>query len=53
MRVAAALFAIAAAPLFGADVYFNDFNGPVGTTCPEWTSSGYIYSSNKAGTVAA
>ena len=53
MRAASALFAIAAAPLFGSEVYFNDFNGPVGTIFPEWTSSGFIYSGNKAGTVAA
>lgn len=32
-------------------VYFNDFNGPVGTTYPEWTSSGYTTSANAAGTV--
>jgi hypothetical protein len=36
-----------------ADVYFNDFNGPVGTTYPEWTCSGYKNSANQAGTVAA
>jgi hypothetical protein len=38
---------------FAADVYFNDFNGPVGTTYPEWTSAGYTNSSNRVGTVAA
>src|SRR5215470_94662 len=36
-----------------ADVYFNDFNGPWGTTYPEWTCSGYTHSANRAGTVAA
>jgi len=36
-----------------ADVYFNDFNGPVGTTYPEWSCSGYTYSANRAGTVAS
>jgi uncharacterized protein (TIGR03437 family) len=35
----------------GADVYFNDFNGPRGTTYSEWTSSGYTYTANTAGTV--
>jgi hypothetical protein len=46
----AALFA---APLFAADVYFNDFNGQPGTTYPEWTSAGYRSSANQAGTVPA
>jgi hypothetical protein len=41
------------APLFGADVYFNDFNGAVGSTYPEWASSGYTSSANQAGTVSA
>jgi uncharacterized protein (TIGR03437 family) len=34
-----------------ADVYFNDFNGPVGSSYPEWTSSGYTYTANAAGTI--
>ena len=38
---------------FGADVYFNDFNGPVGTTYPEWTSGGYTNTANRVGTVPA
>jgi hypothetical protein len=42
-----------AGPLFAADVYFNDFNGPVGTTYPEWTSAGYANAANQAGTVSA
>jgi hypothetical protein len=37
---------------FAADVYFNDFNGRLGTSYPEWTSSGYTYTANSAGTVA-
>ena len=40
-------------PLFGADVYFNDFNVPIGSTYPEWTSSGYANTANQAGTVTA
>ena len=39
------------APLFAADVYFNDFNGPPGATYPEWTSAGYTNTANQAGTV--
>jgi hypothetical protein len=42
-----------AGSLFGADVYFNDFNGPLGTTYPEWTSPGYTNTANQAGTVTA
>jgi uncharacterized protein (TIGR03437 family) len=34
-------------------VYFNDFNGPAGTTYPEWSSSGYTNSANQAGTIPA
>jgi uncharacterized protein (TIGR03437 family) len=41
------------APAFCADVYFNDFNTAPGTIYPEWTSSGYTNSSNRAGTVDA
>ena len=41
------------APALCADVYFNDFNLAAGTTYPEWTSSGYSNSANRAGTVAA
>jgi len=41
------------APAFCADVYFNDFNSAPRTTYPEWTSSGYSNSANRAGTVAA
>src|ERR1700758_2906506 len=44
---------ILCAPVFGAGVYFNDFNVPPGTTYPEWTSSGYTNSANRAGTIAA
>jgi len=40
-------------PAFCADVYFNDFNVAPGTTYPEWTSSGYSNTANRAGTVAA
>ena len=41
------------APAFSTDVYFNDFNASPGATYPEWTSSGYSNSANRAGTVAA
>ena len=41
------------APAFSADVYFNDFNAAPGTMYPEWTSSGYSHTANRAGTVAA
>jgi uncharacterized protein (TIGR03437 family) len=41
------------APALCADVYFNDFNTASGMTYPEWTSSGYANSANRAGTVAA
>jgi hypothetical protein len=34
------------------DVYFNDFNGPCGTTYPEWSSSGYTNAANTAGTIS-
>src|SRR5262249_23724 len=39
--------------VFGADVYFNDFNGPRGSTYPEWTSSGYTNTANVVGTIAS
>jgi uncharacterized protein (TIGR03437 family) len=42
-----------AARAWAADVYFNDFNAAPGTTFPEWTSSGYTNTANRAGTVAA
>jgi len=45
--------ALLSAPAFCADVYFNDFNAPPGTTYPEWTSTGYTNSANRVGTVAA
>ena len=32
-------------------IYFNDFDGPKGSTYPEWTSSGYTTTANLAGTV--
>jgi hypothetical protein len=53
-RIACRIVALALASLpgaFGADVYFNDFNGPRGTTYSEWTSSGYTNTANAAGTV--
>jgi len=34
-------------------IYFNDFNGPPGSTYPEWTSSGYTSTANVQGTVLA
>jgi hypothetical protein len=52
MRIAL-MCALLSAPAFCADVYFNDFNAAPGTTYPEWTSSGYSNSANRAGTVAA
>jgi uncharacterized protein (TIGR03437 family) len=45
--------ALLSSSAFCADVYFNDFNAAPGTTYPEWTSSGYSSSANRAGTVAA
>jgi hypothetical protein len=48
-----ALISLLALPALAADVYFNDFNDPPGTTYPEWTSTGYRYSANRAGTVQA
>jgi hypothetical protein len=47
------MWVIFSAHAFCADVYFNDFNAAPGTTYPEWTSSGYTNSANRAGTVAA
>jgi hypothetical protein len=47
------LCALLTARAFCADVYFNDFNAPPGTTYPEWTSSGHSNSANRAGTIAA
>jgi uncharacterized protein (TIGR03437 family) len=52
MRLAL-ICAFLSAPAFCADVYFNDFNAAPGTTYPEWASSGYSNSANRAGTVAA
>ena len=34
-------------------VYSNDFNGPVGTTYPEWSVASYSWTSNAAGTIQA
>ncbi len=48
-RVALALACLPAA--FGADVYFNDFNGPRGTVYPEWTSTGYTNTASAAETI--
>jgi len=39
-------------PSYCAEVYRNDFNTALGTTYPEWTSSGYTNSANRAGTIA-
>ena len=50
MGIALAVFSV---PMLAADVYFNNFNGPIGSTFPEWTSTGYTNTANKAGTVAA
>jgi hypothetical protein len=47
-----AAIAICIAPVFGDEVYFNDFNGAPGTTYPEWTSTGYTNTANRAGMVA-
>src|SRR5215471_15521432 len=52
MRLALASV-ILAAPAWAADVYFNDFNTAPGRTFPEWTSSGYTNTANRAGTIAA
>jgi hypothetical protein len=45
--------ALLSAPAFCADIYFNDFSAAPGTTYPEWTSTGYTNSANRAGIVAA
>jgi hypothetical protein len=37
---------IGALPAIAADVYFNDFNGPIGSKYPEWTSSAISYASS-------
>jgi hypothetical protein len=34
-------------------VYANDFNGPLGTTYPEWSVARYSWTGNAAGTIAA
>ena len=34
-------------------VYVNDFNGPVGSTYPEWSAASYSWTANQAGTIAA
>jgi len=34
-------------------IYANDFNGPAGTTYPEWSAATYSWTSNQAGTIAA
>ncbi len=36
---------ISVSPVSADDVYFNDFNGPVGSKYPEWTSSAITYAS--------
>jgi hypothetical protein len=46
-------FCALAGSAFAADVYFNDFNRPPGATYPEWTSAGYTWTANLAGTLAA
>src|SRR5258706_8726871 len=51
--VAVALIAVFTTPAFGGEIYFNDFNAAPGTSYPEWTSTGYTNSANRAGTVAA
>jgi hypothetical protein len=33
-------------------VYTNDFNGPAGTTYPEWSAAAYSWTGNQAGTIA-
>jgi len=34
-------------------VYANDFNGPAGTTYPEWSVARYSWTGNQVGTIAA
>lgn len=53
MNTCPMLLLAALAPVFASDVYFNDFNAAPGTTYPEWTSTGYTNTANRAGTVAA
>ena len=55
-RILSRLVLVAAAsiqPSLASDVYFNDFNGPVGSSYPEWTSAGYTYTANAARTIPA
>ncbi len=55
-RILGRLVVVAAAimqPSLASDVYFNDFNGPTGSSYPEWTSSGYSNTANTAGTIPA
>jgi len=52
-QMALALTAVFIAPVLGGEVYFNDFNAALGTKYPEWTSTEYSNSANRAGTVAA
>src|ERR1700730_14182391 len=55
-RILSRLVMVAAAisqPSLAADIYFNDFNGPIGSSYPEWTSSGYSNTANAVGTISA
>ena len=52
VHVSISVIAVLIASAFGDEVYFNDFNAAPGTTYPEWTSTGYSNSANRAGTVA-
>ena len=43
---------LAAPPSIETVVYMNDFNGPAGTTYPEWSAAMYSWTGNNAGTIA-
>src|SRR5437660_12700727 len=47
VQMALALIAVFIAPVFGGEVYFNDFNAAPGTKYPEWTSTGYSNSAKR------
>src|SRR5260370_1425938 len=53
-RTCLAMLSLAFLPgAYAADVYFNDFNGPAGSSYPEWTSTGYTNTGNIANTASS
>ena len=49
----AAVMGVCQAGAGDAVVYWNDFNGPVGTRYPEWSAARYSWTANEAHTIAA